>query len=103
GGQSPARDVGQLVERSPGCSSASPRRRTHASSAASAPAGRPYRADTIVSRGPRANVTAIWCIHWPEAARSEEVLMTIEASGIDHIVLHVSDVERARKFYADVL
>ncbi|PYM12754.1 MAG: hypothetical protein DMD81_23185 [Candidatus Rokuibacteriota bacterium] len=29
--------------------------------------------------------------------------MTIEASGIDHIVLHVSDVERARKFYADVL
>jgi len=27
----------------------------------------------------------------------------IQASGIDHIVLHVSDVERARKFYADVL
>ena len=27
----------------------------------------------------------------------------IQASGIDHIVLHVSDVERARKFYAEVL
>ena len=27
----------------------------------------------------------------------------IEATGIDHIVLHVTDVERARKFYADVL
>ena len=29
--------------------------------------------------------------------------MTIQASGIDHIVLHVTDVGRARKFYADVL
>ena len=27
----------------------------------------------------------------------------IEATGIDHIVLHVSDVQRARKFYTDVL
>jgi catechol 2,3-dioxygenase-like lactoylglutathione lyase family enzyme len=27
----------------------------------------------------------------------------VEVSGIDHIVLHVTDVERARKFYADVL
>ena len=27
----------------------------------------------------------------------------IEATGIDHIVLHVSDVERARQFYTDVL
>ena len=27
----------------------------------------------------------------------------VKVSGIDHIVLHVTDVERARKFYADVL
>jgi catechol 2,3-dioxygenase-like lactoylglutathione lyase family enzyme len=27
----------------------------------------------------------------------------IEATGIDHIVLHVSDVERAKKFYTDIL
>ncbi len=27
----------------------------------------------------------------------------IQATGIDHIVLHVNDVERARKFYTDVL
>ena len=27
----------------------------------------------------------------------------IQASGIDHIVLHVNDVERAKRFYADVL
>jgi catechol 2,3-dioxygenase-like lactoylglutathione lyase family enzyme len=27
----------------------------------------------------------------------------IQASGIDHIVLHVSDVERGKKFYAGVL
>ena len=27
----------------------------------------------------------------------------IEATGIDHIVLHVTDVERARKFYAEIL
>jgi len=27
----------------------------------------------------------------------------IQATGIDHIVLHVSDVERAKKFYAEVL
>ena len=27
----------------------------------------------------------------------------IQASGIDHIVLHVNDVERAKKFYTDVL
>ena len=27
----------------------------------------------------------------------------IQASGIDHIVLHVSDVARAKKFYTDVL
>jgi catechol 2,3-dioxygenase-like lactoylglutathione lyase family enzyme len=27
----------------------------------------------------------------------------IEASGIDHIVLHVADVARAKKFYSDVL
>jgi catechol 2,3-dioxygenase-like lactoylglutathione lyase family enzyme len=29
--------------------------------------------------------------------------MTIEASGIDHIVLHVTDLERAKKFYCEVL
>ena len=27
----------------------------------------------------------------------------VKVTGIDHIVLHVADVERARKFYADVL
>ena len=27
----------------------------------------------------------------------------IQATGIDHLVLHVSDVARARKFYTDVL
>ncbi len=27
----------------------------------------------------------------------------IQATGIDHIVLHVSDVERAKKFYAEIL
>ncbi len=27
----------------------------------------------------------------------------IQTTGIDHIVLHVDDVHRARKFYADVL
>jgi glyoxylase I family protein len=27
----------------------------------------------------------------------------IQASGIDHIVLHVSDVKRAKEFYAEVL
>lgn len=27
----------------------------------------------------------------------------IQASGIDHIVLHVNDVMRAKKFYADIL
>ena len=27
----------------------------------------------------------------------------VQATGIDHIVLHVNDVERARKFYTDVL
>jgi catechol 2,3-dioxygenase-like lactoylglutathione lyase family enzyme len=27
----------------------------------------------------------------------------IQATGIDHLVLHVSDVDRARKFYTDVL
>jgi glyoxylase I family protein len=27
----------------------------------------------------------------------------IETSGVDHIVLHVGDVERARKFYTEVL
>jgi catechol 2,3-dioxygenase-like lactoylglutathione lyase family enzyme len=27
----------------------------------------------------------------------------IQASGIDHIVLHVNDVERAKTFYTDVL
>jgi catechol 2,3-dioxygenase-like lactoylglutathione lyase family enzyme len=27
----------------------------------------------------------------------------IQASGIDHIVLHVNDVERARKFYTEIL
>ena len=27
----------------------------------------------------------------------------IQASGIDHIVLHVSDVERAKKFYTEIL
>ena len=27
----------------------------------------------------------------------------IQATGIDHIVLHVNDVERARKFYAEIL
>ena len=29
--------------------------------------------------------------------------MTIQASGIDHIVLHVTDVGRAKRFYRDVL
>jgi catechol 2,3-dioxygenase-like lactoylglutathione lyase family enzyme len=32
----------------------------------------------------------------------EETLM-IEANGIDHIVLHVEDVQRSKKFYTDVL
>ena len=27
----------------------------------------------------------------------------IQVTGIDHIVLHVTDVERARKFYAEIL
>ena len=27
----------------------------------------------------------------------------IQASGVDHVVLHVSDVERAKKFYTEVL
>lgn len=27
----------------------------------------------------------------------------VKVTGIDHIVLHVADVERARQFYADVL
>jgi catechol 2,3-dioxygenase-like lactoylglutathione lyase family enzyme len=27
----------------------------------------------------------------------------IQTAGIDHIVLHVNDVQRARKFYADIL
>jgi catechol 2,3-dioxygenase-like lactoylglutathione lyase family enzyme len=27
----------------------------------------------------------------------------LQATGIDHIVLHVTDVQRARKFYADIL
>lgn len=27
----------------------------------------------------------------------------IQASGVDHIVLHVNDVARAKKFYSDVL
>ena len=27
----------------------------------------------------------------------------VQVSGIDHIVLHVTDVERARKFYTEVL
>jgi catechol 2,3-dioxygenase-like lactoylglutathione lyase family enzyme len=27
----------------------------------------------------------------------------IQASGIDHVVLHVSDVERATKFYTEIL
>ena len=27
----------------------------------------------------------------------------VQVTGIDHIVLHVTDIERARKFYADVL
>ena len=27
----------------------------------------------------------------------------IQASGLDHVVLHVSDVHRAKKFYRDVL
>jgi catechol 2,3-dioxygenase-like lactoylglutathione lyase family enzyme len=29
--------------------------------------------------------------------------MAIAASGIDHIVLHVTDLERAKKFYSEVL
>ena len=29
--------------------------------------------------------------------------MTIQASGIDHIVLHVTDLDRAKKFYCEVL
>jgi catechol 2,3-dioxygenase-like lactoylglutathione lyase family enzyme len=27
----------------------------------------------------------------------------IEASGVDHVVLHVSDVERSKKFYTEIL
>lgn len=27
----------------------------------------------------------------------------IQANGVDHVVLHVSDVERAKKFYTEVL
>jgi catechol 2,3-dioxygenase-like lactoylglutathione lyase family enzyme len=27
----------------------------------------------------------------------------IQASGIEHIVLHVNDVERAKKFYTEIL
>jgi catechol 2,3-dioxygenase-like lactoylglutathione lyase family enzyme len=27
----------------------------------------------------------------------------IQATGIDHLVLHVSDISRARKFYTDML
>src|SRR5499425_3740619 len=27
----------------------------------------------------------------------------IEATGVDHVVLHVNDVERAKKFYTEVL
>jgi catechol 2,3-dioxygenase-like lactoylglutathione lyase family enzyme len=27
----------------------------------------------------------------------------VEVTGIDHIVLHVTDIERARKFYTDIL
>ena len=27
----------------------------------------------------------------------------VQATGIDHIVLHVNDVERARKFYTEIL
>jgi catechol 2,3-dioxygenase-like lactoylglutathione lyase family enzyme len=37
-----------------------------------------------------------------EKAAQEEGTM-IETSGIDHIVLHVSDVERSKKFYTEVL
>jgi catechol 2,3-dioxygenase-like lactoylglutathione lyase family enzyme len=29
--------------------------------------------------------------------------MTIQANGIDHIVLHVTDLERAKRFYCEVL
>src|SRR5262245_59765766 len=35
--------------------------------------------------------------------RETEATAMIQASGIDHIVLHVSDVKRAKDFYADVL
>ena len=27
----------------------------------------------------------------------------IQTSGVDHVVLHVNDVQRAKKFYTDVL
>src|SRR5262249_44343559 len=37
----------------------------------------------------------------PRGGKGEDDM--IQASGIDHIVLHVSDVERAKKFYAEVL
>jgi catechol 2,3-dioxygenase-like lactoylglutathione lyase family enzyme len=36
----------------------------------------------------------------PEHREGEEM---IQASGIDHIVLHVNDVERAKKFYTEIL
>ena len=27
----------------------------------------------------------------------------IQTTGVDHVVLHVSDVERSKKFYTDIL
>jgi catechol 2,3-dioxygenase-like lactoylglutathione lyase family enzyme len=30
-------------------------------------------------------------------------MQVIEANGIDHIVLHVEDVQRSKKFYAEIL
>jgi catechol 2,3-dioxygenase-like lactoylglutathione lyase family enzyme len=35
--------------------------------------------------------------------RRQEVAAMIQATGIDHIVLHVNDVARAKKFYTEVL
>jgi glyoxylase I family protein len=52
------------------------------------------------ARKPAARRTAIA----PEAGSCNwEVLTMIQASGIDHIVLHCKDVERAKKFYTEVL
>ena len=40
-------------------------------------------------------------IIWPALA-SEETEM-VQASGVDHVVLHCSDVERSKTFYTEIL